>query len=63
MQVWINMIKRKTKVCAFVAEKFSIIYGHTMLTNAGVKCYLTVLHLVLTQLFCQSNALWAQELV
>ncbi len=39
------------------------IYGDEVLTEACVNCYLTVLHLVLTQLFFQNNALLAQELV
>ncbi len=34
-----------------------------MLNDACVNCYLTVLHLVLTHLFYQNNALWVQELV
>ncbi len=39
------------------------IYGDAVLTEACVNCYLTVLHLVLTQFVCQNNALWPQELV
>ncbi len=62
MQLWINMTKQKDRICPFRTEKMSI-YGHALLTDVGVNCYVKVVHWVLTQLFCQNNALWAQELV
>ncbi len=39
------------------------IYGHTVLTRTGVNCYLTVLQLVLTQLFSPIMHCGTQEIV